>query len=157
METVTTDITEKKPNLDEADKFLISQKFGAILKKYPTDAKIRSARLPVTASLFEPLSKTSSKGYMVEVSGNIEKIDFVHNRVTIDGRGYKISAIFKLTVPPEFDGEEKYLDSGWSDSSDKPICYEGDHRSAGQPCRRPKREKAPDFSGAKENKDGAEV
>ena len=117
METVITDITVKKPSLDEDDKVLIGQKLGAILRKYPTNARIRRAGLPVTASVFEPLSKTSTKGYMVEVTGNIEKIDIDQNRVTIDGRGYKLSAICKLTVPPEFDMEDEWsgADDSWAD------------------------------------------
>lgn len=107
-ETMITTEPVKKPAIDEEDKIAIGQKLGAVLRKYSNSRQLREAQIPVTLTVFEKLSKGSSKGNILELAGIVEGIDFTQNRVVLEGRRVKLGEIVKVSVPSRFEEEDDY-------------------------------------------------
>lgn len=119
-ETILTAEAIKKPAIDEDDKIAIGQKLGAILRKYPSSRQLRDAQVPITLTVFEKLSKGSSKGNLIEVAGVVEGIDFTQNRVVLEGRRVKLGEIIRVSVPSQFEDEDEYGGDDFADEYDSP-------------------------------------
>ena len=88
--------TVKKPVLEEDDKIAIGQKLGLICQKYPSTRALLDAQIKISLTIFEKASKTSTKGYLVDLEGIIERIDFAQNRIVLEGRRIKLGEIIHI-------------------------------------------------------------
>ena len=109
------DNTVKKPSMEDEEKNALGQKLAMIQRKYPSTALLRDAEVPVSVTVWEPLKKGAKSGYLTEIDGAIEKIDFQQNQIVVSGNRIKLGAIVQLIVPDEFEYSDGYSDD-YSDS-----------------------------------------
>ena len=103
--------TVKKPVLEEDDKIAIGQKLGLICQKYPSTRALLDAQIKISLTIFEKASKTSTKGYLVDLEGIIERIDFAQNRIVLEGRRIKLGEIIHIAIPSELEQDDEYPES----------------------------------------------
>ena len=106
------DNTVKKPSMEDEEKNALGQKLAMIQKKYPSTALLRDAEVTVSVTVWEPLKKGAKSGYLREIDGAIEKIDFQQNQIVVGGNRVKLGSIVQITVPDEFEYSDDYSDSG---------------------------------------------
>ena len=106
------DNTVKKPSMEDEEKNALGQKLAMIQRKYPSTALLRDAEVPVSVTVWEPVKKGAKTGYLTEIDGMIEKIDFQQNQIVVSGNRIKLGAIVQITVPDEFEYSDDYSDSG---------------------------------------------
>ena len=128
------DNTVKKPSMEDEEKNALGQKLALIQKKYPSTALLRDAEVPVSVTVWEPVKKGAKSGYLREIDGAIEKIDFQQNQIVVGGNRVKLGSIVQITVPDEFEYSDDYSDSysdNYADSSREDYTPYNQHRLYG--------------------------